>query len=381
MPAPPQWRARMARAMAMVRPCGKVGHSRSKLPKCMACPHPPLGAPTQPARPRDALGASAPKHLVLSGRLLKGPRARAPLMAHPREPICARFGPPKGPRARATASGVKNSNSLSFSLILTSFFLFFSNSLNFKTLILTHHHFYIEFVCETRLLRIAKMDRKRKSLVAKGKGKLAMSPTRKSPRLAGLSPSLPPTSPKSVLGPNKLLVLAIEAARVETRPKVQENVQVLVVEPPKDIKGKKTARISVKPLRKRFSQRVIARGGPSRPKPKKVEVIDLVSDDEAEEKDAEAAMEQPPLEEEEEEDPEESVEPEETPSSYSLLSPFPTTPELAPGEYDDPHNWNYDGHLDQWGTDVAGGEPTAAQDWDSAEEEEEDRSTSSTSTD
>ncbi|MED6198246.1 hypothetical protein PIB30_064301 [Stylosanthes scabra] len=43
------------------------------------------------------------------------------------------------------------------------------------------------------------MDSKRKSLVAKGKGKLAMPPTRKSPRLAGLSPSLPPTSPKSVL--------------------------------------------------------------------------------------------------------------------------------------------------------------------------------------
>ncbi|MED6122387.1 hypothetical protein PIB30_039220 [Stylosanthes scabra] len=230
-----------------------------------------------------------------------------------------------------------------------------------------------------------------------------MPPTRKSPRLAGLPPSLPPTSSKSVLGPNKLLVLAIVAARVETRPKAQENVQVPVVEPPTDIKGKKIARISVKPLRKRFSQRIIARGGPSRPNPKKVEVIDLVSEDEAEEeKDAETAMEQPPLvvnqgepedeeedpnyeeeeeEEEEEQDPEESVELEEAPSSWSLLSPFPATPELALGEYDNPHNWNYDGDLDQWGTDVAGGEPTAAQDWDSAEEEEEDCSTSSTSTD
>ncbi|MED6123717.1 hypothetical protein PIB30_051920 [Stylosanthes scabra] len=86
-------------------------------------------------------------------------------------------------------------------------------------------------------------------------------------------------------------------------------------------------------------------------------------------------------EEEEEEDPEESVEPEEAPSSWSLLSPFPTTPKLAPGEYDDPHNWNFDGDLNQWGTDVAGGGPTAAQDKDSAEEEEEDRFTSSTSTD
>ncbi|MED6107822.1 hypothetical protein PIB30_017904 [Stylosanthes scabra] len=91
--------------------------------------------------------------------------------------------------------------------------------------------------------------------------------------------------------------------------------------------------------------------------------------------------EDPNYEEEEEEDPEESVEHEEAPSSWSLLSPFPATPELAPGEYDDPHYWNYDGDLDQWGTNVAGGEPAAAQDWDSAEEEEEDRSTSSTSTD
>ncbi|MED6182586.1 hypothetical protein PIB30_029835 [Stylosanthes scabra] len=136
----------------------------------------------------------------------------------------------------------------------------------------------------------------------------------------------------------------LAAAKVETCTKAQENVQVPVVEPPKDIKGKRTARILVKPLRKRFSQRIIARGGPSRPKPKKVEVIDLVSDDE-EEKHAKAA-------EEEEEYPEESVEPEETPSSCSLLSPFRATPELAPGEYDDPHDWNFHGDLYQWGTDT-----------------------------
>ncbi|MED6182701.1 hypothetical protein PIB30_031122 [Stylosanthes scabra] len=115
------------------------------------------------------------------------------------------------------------------------------------------------------------MDRKRKLEVAKGKGKLAMPPTRKSPRLAGLPPILPPTSPKYVLRPNKLLVLAIAAARREPNPKAQASAQATVVEPPKDTKGKKTARISMKPLRKRFSQRIIARGGPSRPKPNKVE--------------------------------------------------------------------------------------------------------------
>ncbi|MED6106957.1 hypothetical protein PIB30_009563 [Stylosanthes scabra] len=201
------------------------------------------------------------------------------------------------------------------------------------------------------------MDRKRKSLVAKGKGKLAMPPTQKSPRLAGLPPSLPPVSPKFMLRPNKLLVLAIAAANVETHHKAQESVQAPVVEPLKDTKGKKDARISVKPLRNRFSQRIIARGGPSRPKPKKVEVIDLVSGEKEEAQAKEAALEQPPLvanqdeeedpnyEEEEEEDPDESVVPEEAPSSWSLLSPFPATPELAPGEYDDPHYWNFDGDL------------------------------------
>ncbi|MED6155791.1 hypothetical protein PIB30_008373 [Stylosanthes scabra] len=224
-----------------------------------------------------------------------------------------------------------------------------------------------------------------------------MPPTRKSPRLAGLHPFVPPTSPKSMLRPNKLLVLAIAADAVKIHPKARGAVQAPVEKPPTDIKGKKTARISVKPLRKLFSHRIIARGGPSRPKPKKAVVIDLVSDDEEETREKEAAMEQPLVvanqeepedeeedpnyeEEAEEEDPEESMEPEEAPSSWSLLSPFPATPELAPGEYDDPHKWNYDGDLDQWGTDVAGGEPTASQDRDSAEEEEDDRSTSSTST-
>ncbi|MED6192742.1 hypothetical protein PIB30_012912 [Stylosanthes scabra] len=138
------------------------------------------------------------------------------------------------------------------------------------------------------------MDRKRKLVAAKGKGKLAMPRTRKSPCLAGLPPSLPPT-PKSVLGPNKLLVLAIAAAKVETHHKAQENIQAPVVKLPTDIKGKKNARISMKPLRKRFSQRIIARCGPSRPKPKKVEVIDLISDEEEEAQEIEVAMEPPTL--------------------------------------------------------------------------------------
>ncbi|MED6212842.1 hypothetical protein PIB30_087309 [Stylosanthes scabra] len=98
----------------------------------------------------------------------------------------------------------------------------------------------------------ARMTHKRKSMAAKGKGKLATPPTRKSPRLAGLPPSLPPTSPKFVLRPNKLLVLTIAADAIRIHSKAWESPQAPVVEPPKDVKGKRTARITVKPLRKRF---------------------------------------------------------------------------------------------------------------------------------
>ncbi|MED6220381.1 hypothetical protein PIB30_044260 [Stylosanthes scabra] len=139
------------------------------------------------------------------------------------------------------------------------------------------------------------MDRKWKSEDAKRKEKLAMPPTRKSPRLASLLPFAPPASPKSVLRSNKLLVLAIAAARGEPNPKAQASAQAIVEKPPADVKGKKAARISVKPLRKRFPQRIIAYGGPSRPKPKKAVVIDLVGDEEEEARDKETAAEEPPL--------------------------------------------------------------------------------------
>ncbi|MED6198528.1 hypothetical protein PIB30_067236 [Stylosanthes scabra] len=157
----------------------------------------------------------------------------------------------------------------------------------------------------------ARMDRKRKSEDVNRKGKLAIPPTQKSPRLAGLLPFAPPVSPRSVLRSNKLLVLAIAAARGEPNPKAQASAQATVEKPSVDVKGKKAARISVKPLRKRFSQRVIARGGPSRPKPKKAVVIDLVSDEEEEAQGKDTTAEEPPLvatqaeEKEEKEDPEE----------------------------------------------------------------------------
>ncbi|MED6175758.1 hypothetical protein PIB30_081361 [Stylosanthes scabra] len=160
------------------------------------------------------------------------------------------------------------------------------------------------------------MDRKRKSEDAKRKGKLAMPPTRKSPRLAGLLTFAPPASPRSVLRSNKLL-------------------------------------------------------------PKKAVVIDLVT---GEVQGKETTAEEPPLVATQAEEKEEEEDLEEYPPPYSPLPPFPPSPELGPGEYDDPHYWNFDGDLDQWGTDVVGGEPAAAHDWDSTEEKEEDGSTSSDST-
>ncbi|MED6156313.1 hypothetical protein PIB30_013345 [Stylosanthes scabra] len=121
-----------------------------------------------------------------------------------------------------------------------------------------------------------------------------MPPTRKSLRLAGLPPFVPSTSPKSVLRPNKIL----------------GTVQAPVKKPPTDIKGKKTARI-------------IARGGPSRPKPKKVVVIDLVNDEEEEAQDKEAATEEPPLVANQAEEREEEEDPEEYAPPYSPHPPFP----------------------------------------------------------
>ncbi|MED6174405.1 hypothetical protein PIB30_068676 [Stylosanthes scabra] len=208
------------------------------------------------------------------------------------------------------------------------------------------------------------MTHERKSMAAKGKGKLATSPTRKSPRLAGLPPSLPPTSPKLVLRPKKLLVLAIAADAVRIHSKAPETHQAPIVEPPKDVKGKRTTRISN-------------------------EVIDLVSDEEKEV--AEEKKDPEPKDEEEEEDPEEAAEEkkdpepedeeeEEDPEEASASLTLPLPPRGPSGAYDDPHSWDYDGDLDQWGTDVFGGEPAAAQALDSAEGLEGSCSPSSTST-
>ncbi|MED6212850.1 hypothetical protein PIB30_087402 [Stylosanthes scabra] len=64
-------------------------------------------------------------------------------------------------------------------------------------------------------------------------------------------------------------------------------------------------------------------------------------------------------------------------SEEASASLTPSSPPKRPsGAYDDPHYWDYDGDLDQWGTDVFGGEPATAQASDSAEGSEGSYSTS-----
>ncbi|MED6210827.1 hypothetical protein PIB30_067802 [Stylosanthes scabra] len=192
-------------------------------------------------------------------------------------------------------------------------------------------------------LLLPKINRKRKQVASKRKEKLTTPPTQKSPRLAGIPPSPPPNSPKSVLKSSKLLVLALAVDALNPHLKAVENTQASVIEKWKTAKAKKTARISVKSVRQRFSQRIIAKGGPSRPKPKKVEVINLKKEEDPEYK-------------EEEEDPEESVEAEEIPSSWCLLAPSTTSSERGDDRYDDPHHWDFDEDLDDWDADVGGGD-------------------------
>ncbi|MED6156379.1 hypothetical protein PIB30_013871 [Stylosanthes scabra] len=127
---------------------------------------------------------------------------------------------------------------------------------------------------------------KRKSVAAKGKEKLTAPTTPEISEIGGATPF------PSAFGVHS---------------KARENPQAPVVEQPK--------------------------GGPSRPKPKKIEVINLSSDDEGEKKKETAVEKEGPEPEHEEE--EEDLE--EAPASLSLLSP-PTSPSKRnDGAYDDPH--------------------------------------------
>ncbi|MED6173233.1 hypothetical protein PIB30_057394 [Stylosanthes scabra] len=92
--------------------------------------------------------------------------------------------------------------------------------------------------------------------------KIRTPPSRASPRLAALKDSLLLPSPTSVIRPEKLLVMAL-AAPMTTPPSVatvSKNPIVPILETPQPRKIRRTARMSVKPIRHRFSERIIAKG-------------------------------------------------------------------------------------------------------------------------
>ncbi|MED6150513.1 hypothetical protein PIB30_073043 [Stylosanthes scabra] len=158
------------------------------------------------------------------------------------------------------------------------------------------------------------MDHKRKQLASKGREKLITLPTRASPRLAALKTPHPRTSPFSVLQPKKLWVLAIAANILGSNSKAARNLHIPTTEDPRTTKVRRTARRSVKPIKRRFSARIATKGVPSKSASKEVEVIYISSNSEKDMRDDEATLELAAMdkvfnqEEEEEEDPEEEEE-------------------------------------------------------------------------
>ncbi|MED6186206.1 hypothetical protein PIB30_064546 [Stylosanthes scabra] len=106
----------------------------------------------------------------------------------------------------------------------------------------------------------------------------------------------PPVSPVSMLQPKKLLVLAMEAETLRTHSKAAGNLHTPTTGDPRTTKVRRTARISMKPIKRRLSARIAAKGIPSKVAPEVAKEEEV--DPEEEEVDPE----------EEEEDPEEDPE-------------------------------------------------------------------------
>ncbi|MED6161551.1 hypothetical protein PIB30_061852 [Stylosanthes scabra] len=157
------------------------------------------------------------------------------------------------------------------------------------------------------------MDHKRQC-TSKGKEKLIPPPTRASPRLAATKTPHSLTSPISVLQPKKLFVLAIAANTLGSHSKAAGNLHAPTTGGPRTTKVRRTARISVKPIKRNFSTRIASKGAPSKVAPKEADVMDISSDSEKDMRDYEAALELTVMdgtinqEEEEEEDNEEEKE-------------------------------------------------------------------------
>ncbi|MED6182870.1 hypothetical protein PIB30_032793 [Stylosanthes scabra] len=134
------------------------------------------------------------------------------------------------------------------------------------------------------------MDRKRNQAALKGKEKVRAPPTRISPMLAALrapqSPPLKMQTPPSRASP-RLTRLNPHLLQCTC----SERLRTPIPEIPRMTKTRKTARISVKPVWRQFSERVIAKGGPSTVATKEKVVINDSSDSEISEKIEVAAME------------------------------------------------------------------------------------------
>ncbi|MED6201671.1 hypothetical protein PIB30_097285 [Stylosanthes scabra] len=151
--------------------------------------------------------------------------------------------------------------------------------------------------------------------------KMRTPPSRASPRLAALKNSPLPLSPTSVLGPKKLLVLALAVPKPMPPPitHAQKDPKTPIPEIPRVPKMRRTARISVKPVWLQFPEWVLAERRPSLAATKEKVVISDSSDSETSKKVENdnmelVAMDEPFVqmedvkEEEEEEDPEEDEE-------------------------------------------------------------------------
>ncbi|MED6182823.1 hypothetical protein PIB30_032389 [Stylosanthes scabra] len=93
--------------------------------------------------------------------------------------------------------------------------------------------------------------------------KIRTPSSRASPRLAALKDLLPLPSPTSVIMPEKLLVLALETP-MTTLPSVatvSKDPIAPILETPQTRKIRRTAKMSVEPIRRRFSESIIAKGG------------------------------------------------------------------------------------------------------------------------
>ncbi|MED6213728.1 hypothetical protein PIB30_096055 [Stylosanthes scabra] len=173
------------------------------------------------------------------------------------------------------------------------------------------------------------MDRKGKQLASKGKEKLITPPTRASPRLTAMKTPHPPTSPVFMFQPKKLLVLAMEAETLG-HSRVAKNLHTPTTGDPRTTKVRRTARIFVKPIKRRLSERIAAKGMPLKVAPQVAEVTDISNDSEKDMRDDAAAVELIATDgvlnqaEEEKEDPkEEEEDPEEDPE-VDILDHFDT---------------------------------------------------------